>query len=366
MDSEDLKKIQEIALRQLLESNEALEKKISEKDLEIIKLKELLHSDVSPEQYDIAELLEKIRVQDQKIALLESDLNKLRNTSISETLLTEPVQLTIAEDKKNLSKKFLITTIDSTVLYLISYILIFSVFNLITLYVAHGYGIKGSIRYFGIYWNVPAEHYSWSPNAITGTFISGPLLSLFIGAFIFFGFRIFRKFYYKIKLLFAWTMLHCFNLFFGSYISGLISGEGVGLFAANIQIDLQNDLFIAILVVLFMYFIGTNSAPPFLRSACSAGIIDKQKPFLLYQVLLPYFAGSILIIVFKLPGITLNEILSLVTLSLLIAPMFFPSSLIFVSNKPVNIWKNYRVTRFDKELLILSFILLLSYRIFLR
>lgn len=365
MKEEDIKKIQELALKQLLDANEAQTKQINDLQLELARLKERLGSNASNSEIDVNTLVETNKILSLKVTLLEADIQRFRQEETSSFSITEEKQTSEKTDRKDIKKRLIFTAIDSFSLYIIAYIVSFLLYNYVTIFTGRQFGLHGVLQYWGIKWLGKFNIELLDSEQIIKIFVSGSLVCLILAAILYVLLKLSKNIYYKYRLILAWISLICLNQFFGNFISGIITGKGFAYVPTALGIEFNNDIFIVLFMILLMYILGAVITKTFLFAASSFSLAEKQKRFLLYLVLYPSIAGNILILLFKLPEVSAYEFLSMFFMYIMIIPMFYRSSLIFVSNRVITINKNYRLTSYNKEIIVFALLLLIAIRIFM-
>lgn len=363
---EDLKKVHELALKQLLETNESQVRQINELQNEIRKLKDRLGFSDGQKNIDVAKIIEENRVLSQKVSILETEIEKAKNESLLSSFSVEKEQVSSKTEKKDIGKRLVFTAVDSFGISVIAYLFTFVFCNYVIIYAGNIFNFHGTLRYFGIEWSMVFDPVLWNSESVVKVFFSGPAASLALSAVLFLVLKLFKHIYYKYRLFFAWVSLYSLNSFFGSYVSGIFTGESFGYVPVALGLDFGIDLIIVLFMLLMLYILGAVMTKPFLYAASSFSLAENQSRFLRYQVLYPAIAMNILIIPVKLPGLTLYEFICLFTVFVSIIPMFYSSSMIFVRSSNISFRKNYKLQGFSQEIILFALILLIAFRFFLR
>ncbi len=264
-----------------------------------------------------------------------------------------------AEAIKQHQKNYLYYTVNSTVLFIIAYLTVYMLYQLTVLIVASKWKLDSVLLYYDLAFN----DYSplWSRSNIIAVTLSGPIISLLIGflAYRFFSTR--KKVKGFVKLFFLWMALIGFNLFLGAWATGISFDQGFGYVAAWLYLNVFWQIFIALIFLFILGIIGYYSVPKFLDTSKSAYRVrtENRTKFLFFQVILPWFIGSIIILLIKLPNNMPYDTGNLITLVFAIAPMIFnkfarPTVAFEKEKKPTNIRWLY---------IVLFVVLILAYRI---
>ncbi|MBM3437333.1 MAG: hypothetical protein FJY07_14100 [Bacteroidetes bacterium] len=179
---------------------------------------------------------------------------------------------------------------------------------------------------YRIDWPLYTYSYLYTRVALIVIFGTGPLASLII-AFVFYRLYLWARTTTEFaKLFFLWGSFHAFNLFFGSYISGVLTRTGFiytseWLFISNI-FDVEEIIFLIISIVVLL-IIGYFATKQFLHAASSASLIDPKYRtlYILGQVVIPWLAGNIILFLSNAPNNPVELILLYVTSILMVIPV---------------------------------------------
>ena len=263
----------------------------------------------------------------------------------------------LAKQEKNYYKY----TINSLALYVMAYLLVYLTYQIVVMIVASSWHLDSVLFYYDLAFN------DFSPlwtrfNIIVVTF-SGPLISLLIGILFYKVFTNHPKVKGFMRLFVIWTALHGFNLFFGAFASGVSTDQGFGYVANWLYMNVFWQIFFSLLFLFTLGLIGFYTTGKFLETSNSAYRIKKENKnrFLLYQVILPWFIGSLVIFLVKVPNNMPYDIGNLLTMSIAIIPVMFNRRA-----KPVHKYKSDRkATRIHWAYIITFILLLTSFRIWL-
>jgi len=128
---------------------------------------------------------------------------------------------------------FLFVFLNSTSLFVISYLVMDLIFNISTCLVASRfYYIESVLYYFGIVFSIADGNPLWTVESVTTIYFTGPFFTLFLfGATFLKLFSYFRDEESIQKLFFLWGFINALNLFLGGFLTGLITKRGFGYFA---------------------------------------------------------------------------------------------------------------------------------------
>ncbi len=244
-------------------------------------------------------------------------------------------------------RQFIVYIFNSTVLFLITYIIAFLTYQLTVIFVASFFGIDSVLYYYEVFFPIGNYNTLWTRFNIIMITLSGPLISLIAGG-IYYKFFLPRDVFGPVtKLFFLWLTFHSFNMFFGAYIAGFITEQGFGYVINWLYLRFMIKLTLVMLSLFVMMVIGYYATKPLLETSNSYQRINQEnrKYFILTQALVPWILGSLILILIKIPNrnpqhenIIVYDLIILATLVFAIVPTFFnkkaiPDSLRFKSKK---------------------------------
>jgi hypothetical protein len=223
--------------------------------------------------------------------------------------------------------------VNSTALFMLSYLCVYLLNQSITMGVAKMVGISSTLRYFEIFYHIGNTSPQWTFGRILFVSITAPGILLLIGNLVLFVLLIELRLPNYWKMFFFWVGFHCVNFFFGGLIAAAATGRGIGypldyFFWPHIWVYLLIGVFCAGFLVLFGY---KNSAE-FLRITPSRFWIKRhyRKQYFLYSLFLPWLIGSAIFFMLKFPNVVpqhesifLHDTIMTGALFFMILPMFF-------------------------------------------
>ncbi len=274
-----------------------------------------------------------------------------------EHLFEDSEQLT-EEREKQIKKGFYYYTINSTALYIIAYLLVYMIYQLTVLVVASRWGLDSVLYYYDLAFN----DYSplWSRYNIIVVTFSGPFISLVIG-FVFYKWVANRpKVKSFLKLFVLWIGFHGFNLFLGAFVSGVSFDEGFGYVANWLYLNVFWKFLLSLIFLSILAMTGYFSAQKFLETSNSLLRVRKRyrTRFLFHQVILPWFIGSIIIFLVKIPNNMPYEAGTLVTMMFAVVPVLFN----FKAEPRPNTIEKHKPTRVLWSYIVILVLVLLLYR----
>lgn len=250
-------------------------------------------------------------------------------------------------------------TINSTALFIISYLLIYLTYQLAVLITASRWKLDSVLFYYDLAFN----DYSplWSKYNILLVTFSGPFISLVIG-FLFFRFFSTRpKVRGFLKLFFVWIAMHGFNFFFGAFASGVAFSEGFGFVPEWLSFNVFWQILTSLISLFILGIIGYYTASRFLETSNSAfRVRDENKlKFLFFQVFLPWLFGATIIFLVKIPNNMPYDTGNLITLVFVVIPVLFNR----YAKPKISFEGDRRPTRIKWNFMAFLIILILAFRI---
>lgn len=261
--------------------------------------------------------------------------------------------------KISLYQKFDIS-LNSLGFFLLSYLFVYFVHQLITCCAATAFHIPTLFQYNDL--RFYADSSSWNFSSVKTVFLAGPIVSLLLAiSFLMIEFR-FQNENGLLRLFFLWGAIHAFNLFFGAMVVGALTGNGIGYALNWMYVMDTGKLVIVMLASSCLIVIGALLTRMFLFTANSyfSELRNNQKQGYLRAILFyPYLTGSLLLYLLKSPVNTTDLFLQ-ATLLLMIFPIFMHQShftyLNFYDETPHTI-------KINRNLMISSMIVVVVFRL---
>lgn len=231
-------------------------------------------------------------------------------------------------DPAELGPKTRIAFLNATVLYVLAYLTADWAYRLVTVLMARHLHIPSMWRLSQVQFLIPNP--AWWRGAVIKVYFIGPTLCLVLAVVAGLWFWQRQRFQRGLlKQYLVWLLLHGLNLFFGAMVADTITQSGFWyvpswlFLAGNVPNVATAVVFGLVLVVL-----GYVLAPVFLQSHDSRTLMryENRRRLLLATLLGPWLAGSGLLMLAKLPQLTLNEQLHLATMLLALVPLALAST----------------------------------------
>jgi hypothetical protein len=225
---------------------------------------------------------------------------------------------------------FFIISLNSLSLYILSYLTIYVAGQLITIFGAFQFRYKTILYYYKIYYNIDSG--DWFADAVKVLYSIPPLTGLFFGIIFLIIYHNVKQKAGLLKVFFLWGYIHGFTIFFSAVLWGTLLNKGFGYVITYLYYSDTGKMIFSILAIFFLFVVGLMSARPFQVSAnCYYAFLDRsnRRFFMVSQVLVPAFLGTVLLILLKIPNnfyigtkdLVVHESLMLLTVFLGILPI---------------------------------------------
>lgn len=216
-------------------------------------------------------------------------------------------------------------TVNSTMVFLVTYILVYLFYWLTCMLVASWYGLDSTLYFYDLKFNDHSNLWTrFNIMVVTGI---PPFFCLFLGIFLFRVLFKLKRFVGLQKLFILWTSFHLFNHFFGAFPSGIITDEGFGYVAAWMYMNTAFKFMFSLISLFMLGVIGYYSAQHILETSDSMNRIKSENrlSFILLQTALPWLIGTILMLMVRIPknfDFPYETLMLFSTIFLVIPPFF--------------------------------------------
>jgi len=235
------------------------------------------------------------------------------------------------------------TFVNSAFTYVLAFLLLYFSSKLVSIWIAGLYGIPAVLYSFRIFWPLYTYSSLYSRQALILIFAAGPVFSLIVGLLFYRVFYWLRFRNLNLKLLLLWTYFHALNLFFGAYISGVITRTDFvyateWLFYSQV-FDVEEIIFV-ILSLIILLVAGFYLARKFIIASGSISIINPRVRlfYMIASVLGPWMIGSGVLYFLNFPKNPPELLLIYATTALMTIPAM--TNFNSVSNRAIKIVLN--------------------------
>ncbi|GAB3636334.1 hypothetical protein GCM10027422_19240 [Hymenobacter arcticus] len=228
--------------------------------------------------------------------------------------------------------------LNGTACYLLAYQLVHLVAEAAPVFVARRANIPGVWSLSGIRFILGDG--GWRRDSVVNVYGLGPVLltALGVGAFLLFWLYQRQK-RGLFKLLLLWVALHATNTVLGGLLADTVTQSG-SWYVPNWLLGgggTWPSTVLGLLFALVQLGLGFLAAVPFLLAQDSRTALqfDNRARLIIYGVIGPWLAGSLLLAVSKLPHLGVNEALHYATMGLLLVPLAINSNQEFFNQNEV-------------------------------
>jgi hypothetical protein len=251
--------------------------------------------------------------------------------------------------------------INSTAFYLISYMVVFMLFQFTTLIASSIFDIPNTLYYNKIGFNIRPE--AWTVESVKVIYSSGNIVLFLVSLFFLVVIIKALELNGLLRLFFLWGFVHSTSMVFGSFVIGAFNFEGFGIVLSYLYLADTAKMLLLFFGLLILIAIGMAMVKAFLFSAniyfnfLSPGM---RPAFRRDQFILPYVFSTLLLLGLKYP-LTLYDTLILITPLFMLLPLYwgigrFPVFYFEETKKSIKI--NYALVLITASILVLYRVLL--------
>jgi hypothetical protein len=229
-------------------------------------------------------------------------------------------------------KRLLHFAINSTVLFLISYIIAYVTYQAFVMFISSRFGINSVLYFYEVAFPIGNNSSLWDDsgfNIILITF-SGPFISVILGTYYLLVYVRKEKTKGLAKLFVLWLSFHFLNFFMGAFVGGVITNQGFGYVIAWMFMPTFLRFGLSILFLFGIGIIGYLHTIYFLESSNSLYWTQKHKKnwLVIFGGIFPWAFGTIFLFILKYPfviptheNIVVYDSIMYMTIVFFIAPM---------------------------------------------
>jgi hypothetical protein len=219
---------------------------------------------------------------------------------------------------------------DSLVNSTATYIAVFLGFYILNQFCISGIAWIWKIHNTLNYWGADLSTYQgkWSRVGVVLMYGLGPVLSLLIVALSVRGYFLTHKRPGIAKTIYTWAIVHGLIFFFGSAAVGAFTKGGFAYSMVYLKLPYEGCIVVAILSIIVLIAVGIKFINFFMYLAPSLELFDGAEikiKFLFYVAILPYFIGSLILLLFQVPALPTANILMILFPGLILLPVWAAS-----------------------------------------
>lgn len=226
---------------------------------------------------------------------------------------------------KDLRKYLIYTSVNSLIVFLITYYIVYFVEQFSMVYIAAQSDIPAILSFKNLQFLIPENSLLWNFDATVSVFAVPYFFSFFLGTVLTAFYYFYNKSSFFINLFVLWLIFHFYNSFFGGFFVGVITKTGIAKALNVMWIGLSAKIIFSFVFLYILTIIGKLFAKAFIINI-DFGLCDSAKKrllFLLFTTLLPLLFGFILVFLMKFPEFYLSDVLYFVSLLFIIIPLLF-------------------------------------------
>jgi len=211
---------------------------------------------------------------------------------------------------------------NSTVLFVLAYLVLYLIYQGITVIAASFFSYPTIVYYYDIYFNISQE--AWYHDSVKTIFSSGPVVNFVIGITFLIIYSNIREAAGPFKLFFLWGFLHSVNMLFGALLIGTLFETGVGHVISWMYIMDTGKVLYSIISIFILVIAGIISARHFLISGntyYNEINNENRTSFILAQVLVPYLAGNLFLVLLRQPHFVFYDTFIVLALIISLLPV---------------------------------------------
>lgn len=220
-------------------------------------------------------------------------------------------------------RKSLYIMINSTAFYLLSYLVVFMLFQFATVIAANIFDIPTTLFYNKIGYNVTPE--AWTFDSVKVIYSSGNIILFLVSISFLVVIVKALEFNGLLRLFFLWGFVHSISMLFGSFIIGAFNFEGFGIVLSYLYLADTAKMLLLFTGILLLIGIGMGMVKAFLFSANTYFnfLSPEMRPaFRRDQYIVPFIISTLFLFAVKYP-LSLYETLMLFVPLFMLLPLFW-------------------------------------------
>ncbi len=234
--------------------------------------------------------------------------------------------MTTSQKGKHLDSKIIFSAfLQSLSSFLLAYLVVYLFSGLAVLYIAYDLDIPASLQLNKFSFETPFDSPLWTKDAIVSVFMAQPVSSFIMGTISILLLLLVKPKQFWVQLFFIWFFLHGFNFTFGVLSEDIILQRG--MFRVATVMDIRQVMLILTIGISMFFLIKAGSLTGKLLYSKVFQLFPDNKHtrkwnFLLV-IFLPYFIGSILILLLTLGKNDLKDYLLKLAMFISLTPVIF-------------------------------------------
>ncbi|MCD4697844.1 MAG: hypothetical protein K8S16_16585 [Bacteroidales bacterium] len=192
--------------------------------------------------------------------------------------------------------------INSTFLFVLSYLTLYILGQAITILVASTFEFDTILFYFKIFYNIDSKE--WSGDSVKILYSIKPFIGLILGTISLIIYSSLQNSSSIFKLYFLWNFVNGMVMFFGSILLGTLLNQGFGWVIAYLYYKDTGKMIFSIISIFALVVAGVSISRSFLISGnayFNSITSNNKKVVALSQVLFPSILGTVILAFLKIP-----------------------------------------------------------------
>ncbi len=213
--------------------------------------------------------------------------------------------------------------INSTAFNLLSYLMVFMLFQFATIIASNMFDIPNTLYYNKIGFNVAPE--AWTFDAVKVIYSAGNIILFLISISFLVIIIKTLEFNGLLRLFFLWGLIHSISMLLGSFIIGAFNFDGFGIVLSYLYLADTAKMLLLFIGLVLLLATGMAMVKVFLFSANTYFnfLSPAMRPaFRRDQFILPFVISTVFLLVIKYP-LSLYETLILIIPAFILMPLFW-------------------------------------------
>ena len=238
-------------------------------------------------------------------------------------------------------KKSLIISVNSTAIFLLAYLFVYMIRQFSIAFISSSFEIETVIYYFDVDFLIRGR--DWGPDAVKVIFSIAPFVSLLVSLIALIAFVNYQHKTSIFRLFIFWVFCFGFTGFFGELLMGALMDRGIGWVIMYLFFMDTAKMIIAFLSLIILVATGLWIKNYMLLTGNTYYnyLVKKNRgKFVFSQIILPYFAGILIIYLIKFPRMLPIELALNFSMLIILIPAIIRSRFrneLFFDQDPRNI-----------------------------
>ncbi len=243
------------------------------------------------------------------------------------TKFTELKESEVVQNFRLAPKRYLSIIVNSTTVYIITYLITLIVYNTTTVILGASYNIQMIYSFNKILYITSGKANVWNQDSIITIFSFGPLITFFIGVICLILFITQHRKYNDYLQFYVWGFIQVANRIISLFVIGLIfTLWGSNLIVDWLYFDRDMKIIFSAFSILLLLGIGSISTTAIIYTADSPMIVKKESQritFLLSSAIIPAILGNFMLFFLFIPKINFIEIAIAFSSIIMLIPTLF-------------------------------------------